>query len=154
MKSELKNGVRHMYDSPGITFGELLSKARKVELEDTETKNFARVQAEGATVGETSPMSKLQQQVAQLTTLVKSAQLGPKKSFFHKGGPKKNENQNNNAPNKELSEDICMQSKGPETGPQGLFEPGQRPIQCYKCKGWGYPRCLCPSRLNITRGGV
>ena len=45
-----------------------------------------------------------------------------------------------------------MQSKGPETGPNGPFGPGQRPIQCYKCKGWGHPRHLCPSRLNFTWG--
>ena len=38
MKGELKNGVRHMYDNPKITFSELLNKARKVELEDTELK--------------------------------------------------------------------------------------------------------------------
>ena len=45
-----------------------------------------------------------------------------------------------------------MRSKGPETGPNGPFEPGQRPIQCYKCKGWGHPQHLCPPRLNFTRG--
>ena len=153
MKGELKNGVRHMYDNPKITFSELLNKARKVELEDTETKNSTRVQAKGAIVGEISPMSKLQQQVAQLTTLVKSAQVGPKKSFFHKGEPKRNENQNNNVPNKEPKGDVQTQFKGSELSPQGPFGPGQRPIQCYKCKGWGHPRCLCPSRLNFTRGG-
>ena len=141
-----------MYDNPKITFSESLNKARKVELEDTETKNSTRLQAKGAVVGEISPMSKLQQQVAQLTTLVKSAHVGSKKSFFSKGGPKRNENQNNNVPNKEPKGDVRTQSKGPETGPQGPFEPGQRPIQCYKCKGWGHPRCLCPSRLNFMRG--
>ena len=143
-----------MYDNPKITFSELLNKARKVELEDTETKNSTRVQAKGAVVGEISPMSKLQQQIAQLTTLVKSTQVGPRKSFFHKGGPKRNESQNNNVPNKEPKGDVRTQSKGPEPGPQGLFGLGQRPIQCYKCKGWGHPRCLCPSRLNFTRGGA
>ena len=45
-----------------------------------------------------------------------------------------------------------MRSKGPEMGPNGPFEPGQRQIQCYKCKGWGHPPC--PSRLNFTRGTI
>ena len=71
MKSELKNGVRHLYDSANITFGELLNKARKVELEDNEGKGATKVQTKSAVVGETSPMSKLQKQVAQLITLVK-----------------------------------------------------------------------------------
>ena len=87
MKSELKNGVRHLYDSLKITFGELLNKARKVELEDTETKGITKVQSKGAPVGEISPMSKLQQQVDQLTTLVKLVQVGPKRNTY-KGGPK------------------------------------------------------------------
>ena len=59
MRSELKNGVRHLYDSLDITFGELLNKARKVELEDTEMKGITKVQLKGAPVGERSPMSKL-----------------------------------------------------------------------------------------------
>ena len=79
MKSELKNGIRHLYDSTDITFGELLNKAQKVELEDNEVKGVTKVQAKNAVVGETSLISKLQQQVAQLTTLVKSPRLGLKR---------------------------------------------------------------------------
>ena len=28
----------------------------------------------------------------------------------------------------------------------------QKPTQCFKCKGWGHPRRLCPSQLNYSRG--
>ena len=121
MKSELKNGVRHLYDSPNITFSELLNKARKVELEDCKTKGVTKTQVKSAIVGEISPMSKLQQQVAQLTTLVKSAQVGPKKNPY-KGFPKKNENQNNGNPTKDDNNgDIWMQSRGQGAGPNGPF---------------------------------
>ena len=154
MQSELKNGVRHLYDSPDITFGELLNKARKLELVDNKGKGVTKVQTRGAIVGETSPISKLQQQVAQLTTLVKSAQIGPKKTGACKGFSKKNDNQNDNGSQRDQNKgDTRIQSKGPETGPSGPFGPGQRPIQCYKCKGWGHPRYLCSSRLNFTQGG-
>ena len=30
---------------------------------------------------------------------------------------------------------------------------GSWPIQCFRCRGWGHPKRLCPSRLNYTRGG-
>ena len=111
-----------------------------MELEDNEGKGVTKVQTRGAIVGEMSPMSKLQQQVAQLTTLVKSAQIGPRKTNACKGFPKKNDNQNNNGSQRDQNEgDTRMQSKRPETGPNGPFGPGQRPIQCYKCKGWGHP---------------
>ena len=29
---------------------------------------------------------------------------------------------------------------GPKTNASGHFPPGQRPIQCHKCKGWGHVR--------------
>ena len=103
-------------------------------------------------MGETGPMSKLQQ-VTQLTTLVKSTQVGPKKNNPYKGCLRKSDNQNNNGSEKEYNNgNTRMQLKGPETGPKGLFGPGQRPIQCYKCKVWGHPRHLCPSQLNFSWG--
>ena len=42
---------------------------------------------------------------------------------------------------------------GPETNASGPFPPGQRPIQCHKCKGWGHVRQVCPSHLNYMGGG-
>ena len=62
-----------------------MNKAQKVLLEDNEAKGVTKVQTKSAVVGETSPMSKLQQQVAQLTTLVESAQVGPNKNTSYKG---------------------------------------------------------------------
>ena len=44
---------------------------------------------------------------------------------------------------------------GPEANASGPFPPGQRPLQCHKCKGWG--ACLdevCPSHLNYSSGGM
>ena len=135
-----------MDDSPNITFSELLNKARKVELEDYEIKGVTKVQTKSVVVRETSPMSKLQQQVAQLTTLVKSAQVRPKGNPY-KGFQKKDKNWRNN--DSSINSDARMQSKGPDTGSNGPFRPGQRSIWCYKCKG-----CLCLSQLNFTGAGM
>ena len=41
---------------------------------------------------------------------------------------------------------------GPEVNASGPFSPGQRPLQCHKCKGWGHVKRVCPSYLNYTRG--
>ena len=107
----------------------------KSELKN-EGKGVTKVQTKGIIVGETSLMSKLQQQVTQLTTLVKSGQIGPNKTNASKEFPRRNDNQNNNGSQKDQNNgDASMKSKGPETGPNGPFGPGQRPIQCYKCKG-------------------
>ena len=42
---------------------------------------------------------------------------------------------------------------GPEANASGPFPPGQRPLQCHKCKGWGHVKSVCPSHLNFMRGG-
>ena len=43
---------------------------------------------------------------------------------------------------------------GPEANVSGPFPPGQRSLQCHKCKGWGHVKRVCPSCLNYTRGGM
>ena len=44
--------------------------------------------------------------------------------------------------------------RGLETSAAGPFREadGSRSIQCFRCRGWGHPKRLCPSHLNYTRG--
>ena len=51
---------------------------------------------------------------------------------------------------------IWQNLRGPETSAAGPFreDDGSRPIQCFRCRGWGHPKRLCPSHLNYTRGAV
>ena len=50
--------------------------------------------------------------------------------------------------------DIRQNLRGPETSAAGPYREvdGSRPIQCFRCQGWGHPKRLCPSGLNYTRG--
>ena len=50
--------------------------------------------------------------------------------------------------------DIWQNLRDPEPSAAGSFgeSDGSRSIQCFKCRGWGHPKCLCPSWLNYTRG--
>ena len=52
--------------------------------------------------------------------------------------------------------DIQQNLRGPETSAAGPFREGDssRPIQCFRYRGWGHPKRLCPSHLNYTPGGV
>ena len=46
--------------------------------------------------------------------------------------------------------------RGPKpsaAGPFGVTDVS-RPIQCFRCRGWGHPKRLCPSCLNYTQGGM
>ena len=61
----------------------------------------------------------------------------------------------NRPPRGHPQEDICQNLRGPEPNVSGPFDEndGSRPIQCFKCRGWGHPKRLCPSWLNYTWGG-
>ena len=50
--------------------------------------------------------------------------------------------------------DIRQNLKGPETSAAGPFRDadGLKPIQCFRCRGWGPPKRLCPLWLNYTWG--
>ena len=50
--------------------------------------------------------------------------------------------------------DIWQNLRGLKTIAAGPFREadGSRPIQCFRCRGWGHPKRLCPSRLNYTWG--
>ena len=169
MRPEIKNSVRHLFDTPEVTFSILLTAARRNELEDSESKT-TRVQSKSGIVDkeESSPRSEtindLKKQVKELTAVMKSGTF-PKKS--NPPADKKNQNGSNqsqgrnsrsqgNGKNRSQNRtegDTRNELAGPNVNGSGPFPEGQRPIQCYKCHGWGHPCRICPSRLNFTRGG-
>ena len=78
MKAELKSIVRHLFDSPDVSFSMLLTAARRNELEEVEQKPV-RVQNKAAKVGveeKTSPgtesIKDLKVQIQELATVMKS----------------------------------------------------------------------------------
>ena len=88
--------------------------------------------------------------ISALTTVVKSTSMGtpktkapnPKNKINSlKGNGNKGSNANGNSPRK---------SKGPAASAAGPFKPGQKPLQCYKCGGWGhtYKECALQGGIN------
>ena len=35
--------------------------------------------------------------------------------------------------------------KGPGTSTAGPFRKGKKPVQCYRCNGWGHYKLQCPN---------
>ena len=73
-------------------------------------------------------------------------------SYMRGPRPKRNGNSNFQKPR----DDICQHLWGPEPSTAGPFDgsDGSRLIQCFRCRRWGHPKRLCPSRLNYTRGVI
>ena len=49
---------------------------------------------------------------------------------------------------------ITKKGKGPATSAAGPFKPGQKPLQCYKCGGWGHTYKECPLQGGIEWRGL
>ena len=99
----------------------------------------------------------LEEKVDKLLAVAKSGQMGNGKDKRDRSRTPKSTptNSRQGTPTKGDSEhDIRNSLQGSGVNASGPFENGQIPIQCFKCKGWGHPRRLCPSRLNYMRGGM
>ena len=71
IKAEMRNSIRHLYDSEKITFGELLLKARRNEDEEMLAKVTSK-----SSVMETEVKGDLEEKVDKLLAVAKSGQMG------------------------------------------------------------------------------
>ena len=148
----MRNSIRHLYDSEKVTFGELLLKARRNEDEEMLVKVTSK-----SSVMETEVKGDLEEKVDKLLAVAKSGQMGNGKDKRDRSRTPKSTptNSRQGTPTKRYNEhDIRNNLQGPGVNASGPFENGQKPLQCFKCKGLGHPRKLCPSCLNYTRGGM
>ena len=52
------------------------------------------------------------------------------------------------------SMEIARKGKGPAASAAGPFKSGQKPLQCYKCGGWGHMYKECASQGGIDWRGL
>ena len=151
IKTDLRNSIHHLYDNEAITFSELLVKAHRNEEEDT----TSRVVNKGSAI-ETE--GTLEERVDRL--IVGATQATNRDNNQNYSRPPFQANQifqrdNLKRPPRSCpQEDISQNLRSPEPNASGPFEEndGSRATQCFKCRGWGYPKRLCPSQLNYTWG--
>ena len=145
MHLHIHESMRFLYKKPEVMYEELLSEMLEAKKDCCPSKSTT-VKSKAAVVeSKASPsLQKLTQEISALTTVVKSASMGtPKtKTPNHKtkinslkGNGNKGSNANGNSPRK---------SKGPTASAAGPFKPGQKPLQYYKCGGWGHTYKECP----------
>ena len=96
----------------------------------------------GAMVVEKKELDELKERLDKLQATVKSAMVKTKKD--KKKTPKV-------SPRKD---DLRKATKGPHTSSAGPFRPDQKPIQCYKCEGWGHGWRECATKGNVDSGRV
>ena len=150
---DLHNSIRHLYDDKMVTFSQLLVKAHRNEEEEMLSKLVNKGSVMGNTLKE-----RVDQLIAKSNQELPSNQRGNlsdcstnRAAYVHGPQPERNGNSNFQKP----WDDIHQNLWGPEPSAAGPFDgsDGSRPIQCFRCRGWGHPKRLCPSQLNYTRGG-
>ena len=155
IKSELRNSIGHLYNDESITFLQLLVKAHRNEEEETASK----VVSKNVTIGHDST---LEQRVDNLIAKSSSSPAPPSPTnrvnncpyghppFQSNSRPRGDYKQDHRHPPMDIRQNL----RGPETSAAGPFREadGSRPIQCFRCHGWGHPKRFSPSHLNYTWG--
>ena len=156
IRSDIHNGICHLYDDDTVTFSQLLVKACRNEEEETASKLVNKSAVADST---------LEERVDRL--IAKSNQSNQPNPGLRRDNRDNSHNygrlpfQSNQRSVGDYTNnprwppgDIRQNLRGPEPSaacPIGESD-GSRLIQCFKCRGWGHPKCLCPYQLNYTRG--
>ena len=134
MSQHLHDSMQFLYKKDTTGYKELLEASQEAEGEWTDNKTVwvKNVQAE-----EGGGLKALRDQINALASVMTNTSKPVDKA---KGEPKsklKKDNGKNGS-----------KSKGPETSANGPHKGNQKPIQCYKCGGWGHTARVCPSLGN------
>ena len=143
IRSDICNNICHLYDDETVTFSHVLVKAHRNEEEETTFKLVNKSAVTDYT---------LEERVDKLIERSNQPSPSPSRDNSHNyGRPPFQQNQRSsgdfhNTPC-QPSGDIRRTLRGPEPNAAGPFgeSDSSRPIQCFKCRGWGHLKCLCPS---------
>ena len=134
MSDKLRDSVRFLYSQPDCDFTKLLKAAMTCE---NEAASRASIKAKSLQVSvdesqqvASGGISSIQEQLNQMRTILKSANFKPNNGFRSEKGGK---------------QDIRTKLKGPGTSSAGPFRRGKKPVQCYRCNGWGHYKQQCPN---------
>ena len=147
MHPHLRDSMRFLYMKEEVGYEEFLAAVYEAETEGTEGK-VLNVKAKAMTVekvvdkNEPTDLQDIKQQIESLATIMKSTTVENVKIKEGEGvsSPKKKE-VFQNSPKKTFQ-------GSPQKG-KGISKPGQGPIKCYRCDGWGHGWKECPTPENL-----
>ena len=140
MTQHLRDSMRYLYKETETGYEQLLSAAREAEMEWIESKTI-KVKVTSVVDPGTKERDELKARIDKLTKELNKKEKG---SFYKKKTSKcKN-------PTPVSSPKGSPRSKGPEITAHGPFRNGKKPLQCFKCGGWGHVICEYPSLGNVN----
>ena len=147
MTQHLRNSMRYLYKQPTTAYDELLQSAKEAESEWMDNK--LRVKSTLVEDPGKKEREELKERLERLTESMKVANLQTQRREVKKPSPRspKLESPRNTVPN-------SPRSRGPAITSAGHFQGCQRPLQCYKCGGWGHVQRECPTSENVDWRGM
>ena len=142
MHQHLKDSLRYLYDQEGTDYNGLLKAAHAAEI-DSQKNTVVRAKAiikktskDDTSAGNRAAEPKLKdvaKGLDQLLGIVKANQVKVKKKWKSKSLPA--------TPRK---------TREPEITAAGPFHGDHKPLQCWRCGGWGHTSRDCPSPGNLN----
>ena len=144
MTQHLQNSMRYLCKKSETTYEELMMSAKEAEAEWIDNKAHVK-----STVVNEDPGKKereeLKQRIKKLTESVTAANLQSKPV-----SP-----QNRKSPrSSRTGARQNVNGRGPEPTVAGPFNGNRRPLQCYKCGGWGHVAHECLTMENLDWRGL
>ena len=147
MTQHLRNSMRYLYKQPTTVYDELLQSAKEAESEWMDNK----LRVKSTTVEDPGKREReeLKERLERLTESMKVANLQTSRRDVKKSSPRspKSESPRSAMPN-------SPRSRGPAITSAGPFQGRRRPLQCYKCGGWGHVQRECPTSENVDWRGM
>ena len=148
VNQQTRDSMRFLYTKTTTTYDTLLAAIKEAEMEWSESR--APIRVKGVIIEEKeSEIDELKKRLDKLTVTVKSTNIKGRNKNSQERSP-------TNSPKKECVHinEVKKQLKGPGVSSAGPFKEKQRPIQCYKCEGWGHGWRECPTKGNVDWGRV
>ena len=147
MTQHLRNSMRYLYKQPTTVYDELLQSAKEAESEWMDNK----LRVKSTTVEDPGKREReeLKERLERLTESMKVANLQTSRRDVKKSSPRSPKSE---SPRGAISN--SPRSRGPAITSAGPFQGRRRPLQCYKCGGWGHVQRECPTSENVDWRGM
>ena len=145
MSDKLRDSVRFLYSQPDCDFTKLLRAAMTCENEAASRASIKakslQVSADESEQVASNGINSIREQLDQMRAILKGANFKPNNGFKSQ---------------KDGKQDPRNKLKGPRTSSVGPFRKGKRPVQCYRCNGWGHYKQQCPNckSMPLVRRGL
>ena len=147
MHPHLRDSMRFLYMKEEVGYEEFFAAVYEAETEGTGGK-VLNIKAKAMTVekvvdeNEPTDLQDIKQQIELLATIMKSTTVENVKIKDGEGvSSTKKKEVFQNSPKKTF--------QGSPWKGKGISKPGQRPLKCYRCNGWGHWWKECPTPENL-----